>query len=179
MVGYPSMPTDQQFGQEIVVEQDGRGFLRWNSRTWALDSDGVVGRPLGTESGFWRVLGPSGVPADDAESPSPLSVDAPGPATDSPAPPPAASPAPTPTSFDVELLLTHPTGILEMYAGTATGARIDLATDVVMRSPAAKEYSAARRLYGMVDGDLLWAMDMAAQGYDLTPHASGRLHRVT
>jgi len=159
VVGYPTMPADQQFGQEITVEHDGRAFLRWNSRTWALDPDGAVGRPLGTESGFWRVLGPSGGEAGATVA--------------------DRSATPVPAGFDVELLLSHPTGIIEMYAGTAAGARIDLATDVVMRSPAAKAYTAARRLYGMVEGDLLWAMDMAAMGHELTPHASARLRRTS
>jgi len=55
---------------------------------------------------------------------------------------------------------------------------IDLATDAVMRSATAKEYAAATRIYGLVDGALLWAWDIAALGQDLRTHASGRLERV-
>lgn len=79
---------------------------------------------------------------------------------------------------EVELLLTHATGILELYTGRVDGGRIELTTDVVMRSPAAVEYSAGHRLYGQVEGDLLWAMDMAAVGRPMAPHASARLSRV-
>lgn len=79
---------------------------------------------------------------------------------------------------DVELLLTHATGILELYAGRVDGAKIEVTTDVVMRSPAAVEYAAGHRLYGQVEGDLLWAMDMAAVGQAMSPHASARLRRV-
>ncbi len=79
---------------------------------------------------------------------------------------------------DVELLLTHPTGILEMYYGRLEPARITLRTDSVMRSPLAKEYSAATRLYGLVDGDLMYSMDMAAVGRPLQPHVSAQLKRV-
>lgn len=80
---------------------------------------------------------------------------------------------------ELELLLTHPTGYAEMYVGTATGARIHLQTDLVARSSAAKEYTAATRMYGLVDGDLMWVMDMAAVGQPLQSHASGQLKRVS
>jgi hypothetical protein len=49
---------------------------------------------------------------------------------------------------------------------------------VVARTETAKEYSAATRIYGLVAGDLLWAMDMAAVGNPLTSHASAQLKRV-
>ena len=58
------------------------------------------------------------------------------------------------------------------------GPRIDLATDAVLRTAGAKEYSAATRLYGLVEGHLLWAWDIAALGQELRTHASGRLRRV-
>jgi hypothetical protein len=80
--------------------------------------------------------------------------------------------------IDVEVLLAHPSGIVEIYLGTADGARVDLATDVVARASTAKEYTAATRLYGLVEGDLLWAMDMAAVGQPLQAHSSARLKRV-
>ena len=77
----------------------------------------------------------------------------------------------------VELLLVHPSGILELFVGRAHGARVDLVTDAVIRTATAKEYNAASRMYGLVEGDLLWAMDMAAMGHPLQPHASARLKR--
>ena len=79
---------------------------------------------------------------------------------------------------EVELLLVHPTGILEMYYGTMEPARIQLKTDGVMRSPRAKEYNAATRMYGLVDSQLMWAMDMAAVGQELQSHLSATLKRV-
>ncbi|MDO5502707.1 MAG: FABP family protein [Actinomycetia bacterium] len=79
---------------------------------------------------------------------------------------------------EVELLLTHPTGIVEMYIGTTGTARVELRTDGVMRSAAAKEYTAGHRLYGLVEGNLMWAYDMAAVGQPLTSHASAELKRV-
>ena len=86
------------------------------------------------------------------------------------------------------MLLAHPTGFAEVYYGDITvtgildaritGARVELATDVVARTESAKHYTAATRLYGLVDGELLWRYDMAAVGEPLTAHLSGRLQKV-
>ncbi len=138
VVGYPTMETARNFGQEITVTHDGRPFLEWQSRTWLLDADGQLDRPSSRESGFWRVT-PDG---------------------------------------EAELLLVHPTGILELYYGSIEPARITLRTDSVVRSPNAKEYNAGARLYGLVDSQLMWAMDMAAMGQPLQSHASAQLKRL-
>ncbi|MGZ4698360.1 MAG: FABP family protein [Oryzihumus sp.] len=137
VVGYPTIES-VNFGQEIIVSNDGRPFLEWQSRTWLLNDAGEQVRPLATELGFWR-------PAGDGE---------------------------------VELLLTHPTGIVEMYHGTVEPAKIEIRTDGVIRSPLAKEYNAGHRLYGLVESQLMWAMDMAAVGQPLQSHASAQLKRV-
>lgn len=79
---------------------------------------------------------------------------------------------------EVELLLTHPTGIVEMYHGSTEPARVELRTDGVIRSPHAKEYNAASRMYGYVGGNMMWVMDMAATGHSLQSHLSAELKRV-
>lgn len=81
---------------------------------------------------------------------------------------------------EIELLLAHPTGIVEMYVGRRDAQRpsVELATDGVLRSPAAKEYNSAMRLYGLVDSQLMWVMDMAAVGEPMTSHVSAQLKRV-
>jgi nitrobindin-like protein len=78
----------------------------------------------------------------------------------------------------VELLLSHNTGFVEIYYGDAGGAKLDLTTDAVVRSHSAKEYVAGKRLYGNVEGDLLYAYDMAAMGQALQPHLWARLQRA-
>jgi nitrobindin-like protein len=78
---------------------------------------------------------------------------------------------------EIELLLTHPTGFAEIYYGSVEGARIVLATDAVVRTSSAKEYVAGQRLYGLVEGDLLWTFDMAAQGQEMQSHIWARLQR--
>ncbi len=80
---------------------------------------------------------------------------------------------------DLEVLLSHPTGIVEIYVGTVEGPRITLQTDLVARTATAKEYTAASRLYGLVDSDLMWVMDMAAVGQSLQSHTSGQLKRAS
>ncbi|HEY7854438.1 MAG TPA: FABP family protein [Aquiluna sp.] len=80
--------------------------------------------------------------------------------------------------FDMEALIIQPSGIAELYFGQIKGARIDIATDAVLRSPNAKEYSSAQRVLGLVEGALLWAWDMAAVGSPLKSHASARLEKI-
>ncbi len=80
---------------------------------------------------------------------------------------------------EVELLLSHPTGVVEMYVGTMEPAKVELRTDGVLRSPHAKEYNAGTRLYGLVQSQLFWVLDMAAVGQELQSHVSATLKRVT
>lgn len=47
--GYPTI-EDFRYRQEIVFTHIGKPFLSYTSRTWAVDD----GRPLATETGFWR-----------------------------------------------------------------------------------------------------------------------------
>jgi THAP4-like, heme-binding beta-barrel domain len=146
-VGTGQYPTieDFRFGQEVAFSTDGRPFLSYWSRSWLLDEDGDRVRPLATETGFWR-------PRPDNE---------------------------------IEVTLAHPTGYAELWLGrqeitglqdaTITGARAELRTDVVTRSPSAKDYSQGHRLYGLVDGRLLWTFDMSAVGQPLLNHLAGTL----
>ena len=83
-----------------------------------------------------------------------------------------------PEAGKVEMLLTHNTGFVEIFYGTAEGGKLDLTTDAVARTETAKEYVAGKRLYGTVEGDLLYAYDMAAMGQALQPHTWARLVRA-
>ncbi|MEV6526654.1 FABP family protein [Longispora sp. NPDC051575] len=79
---------------------------------------------------------------------------------------------------DVEVLLTEPTGFLELYLGTVSGLKVEMSTDAVVRTATAKEVTGGHRLYGIVEGALLYAYDLAAVGKPLQPHLSARLLRV-
>jgi len=77
-----------------------------------------------------------------------------------------------------EMVLAHPTGYAEVWYGTIDGPRITMTTDIVARTQTAKEYTAGQRMYGLVEGDLMYAFDMAAQGQPLQSHLWGQLKRV-
>ena len=78
---------------------------------------------------------------------------------------------------EVEVLLAHPTGIVEIYVGEVVFSRIELVTDLVARTQTAKQVNGLRRLYGLVEGDLAYAVDLAAVDQPLQPHVSARLVR--
>ncbi|MFC6080195.1 FABP family protein [Sphaerisporangium aureirubrum] len=135
--GYPSIESFR-YGQEIVFDHNGKPFLTYESRTWLLDDEGNMVRPLARESGYWR-----------------------------------AQP-----ERQLEVVLAHPTGIVEIYIGEVAFHKIELRSDVVARTATAKEYTAGHRLYGLVNGNLMYAYDMAAEGHPLTSHLSAELKKV-
>ncbi|MFH5821827.1 FABP family protein [Georgenia sp. AZ-5] len=173
MLGYPGV-DEQTFVQEIVFDHDGGPYLRSTSTIWLADQtrSGEVHQEMtgregaaalvpaqqwSTETSYWRPV-PAAHPAagngalrrgDGAET--------------------------QPT--ELEVLVSDPAGHLSVYVGSVSGPRVNLATDAVVRTATAAEVSGARRMYGLVKHDLLWAMDLAAFGHELQSYASGRLSR--
>ena len=164
VAGYPTMEGDLRFGQEVSFTHGGRPFLTYTSQTWLLDDEGRQVRPLASETGYWRPA--AAQPGEHAENADADTEDA------------DAVGAEAISSNPIEVLLAHPSGYVEIYHGAVDGPRVTLETDAVVRTRTAKDYSAATRMYGLVEGDLLWVMDMAAGGVRLTSHASARLKRV-
>lgn len=139
--GHGEYPTIEgfSFGQEIVVQQDGRPFLHFMSRAWIVDADGTFVREAAQETGFIR-------------------------------------PQPDRT---LEVVMTHNLGYVEIWHGEIhpEQPRFEIVTDAVARTASAKQYDGGKRLYGYVDGDLLYAFDMAAMGQELQPHTHAQLKR--
>jgi hypothetical protein len=80
---------------------------------------------------------------------------------------------------EVELLVASPDGLVELYVGSArTTTSWELHTDVLARSADAPDVSRAVRLYGIVEGALMYAIDRAAAGEQLRPTMSARLERI-
>jgi hypothetical protein len=158
-----------EFGHRVSFSHDGLPYLNYSSTTWLLDD---ARTPLNAEAGYWRLHRPS-----QAGDPGPGMLPGVG---DRPftTPDEVETLRTERSDFEIEVSLIHPGGVTELYLGTVKGPRIAVQTDAVMRSASAKEYAAATRMYGLVDGRLLWAWDIAALGNDLRSHASGTLTRV-
>jgi hypothetical protein len=80
---------------------------------------------------------------------------------------------------EVELLVASPDGLVEIYVGTArTTTSCELTSDVLARTPDHPDVASATRLYGIVEGALMYAVDRAATGAPLRPTMSARLERI-
>jgi len=77
----------------------------------------------------------------------------------------------------LEVVLSHPEGYTEIWYGKINGAQIELATDAVVRTSTAEDYAAGQRLYGNVEGEMLWTLDKAANGHALQNNLWARLIR--
>lgn len=158
---------EQEFNQSVEFSFDNQSVLGYVSKSSLMD-----GTPLPAEVGFWRLAKP---PEQSDPGPGLLL---------------GAGPKAITTheqletlrnkdgGFDIEASILHPSGISELYVGQVKSARVDLATDAVLRSQSSKEYRAATRMFGLVEGALLWVWDIAALGNPMASHASARLERV-
>ena len=78
----------------------------------------------------------------------------------------------------VDVLMAAPEGWAEVWTGNIDGAKIELATDAVARTEEALvPYTGGQRLYGQVEGDLLWTFDRATVDAPLQPYMWARLKR--
>ncbi|CEA08922.1 hypothetical protein BN1051_02282 [Arthrobacter saudimassiliensis] len=161
----------EHFGQRVTFAQNGLPYLQYTAESWLTDEEGTFLRPLAVETGFWALdrplneadAGPGLVPGDivpalrSADEVEALRNDSGG--------------------FDITATIVHPGGIAELYYGQIKGPQIQLTTDLVMRGQNSKEYSAATRIFGLVNGDLYWRWDTAAEGESLKAHASAILKK--
>ncbi|MET1155676.1 heme-binding beta-barrel domain-containing protein [Arthrobacter sp.] len=161
---------DEHFVQKATFTQNGLPYLQYTAESWLTDEDGNRLRPLTVETGFWALdrklndadVGPGLVPADIV--PALKSADE------------VEELRNADGGFDITATIVHPGGIAELYYGQIKGPRVQLSTDMVMRGSQSKDYSAATRIFGLVNNDLYWRWDVAAaKGKDLAPHASAIL----
>jgi hypothetical protein len=92
-----------------------------------------------------------------------------------------AQPAAADDTVAVELVLVRPTGVTEVLIGHVVsgpvGPQVELASDVVARTPNAPALTADRRLYAVRGGKLMYAIDLAAGESGLAPHLAAALDR--
>ncbi|HLU96736.1 MAG TPA: FABP family protein [Thermobifida alba] len=152
VAGYPGV-EEFRFGQEIEFTHDGHPYLNYRSRVWRVNEDGSLGEPVTSESGYWRVrLGESAQQQDPEQPP-----------------------------VHLEALISHPEGFSEVYLGTVFAHRVEMRTDVVMRTETGLPAAAGHRLYGLFGDNretLGYAWDLAADGNELQPYMSAQLKRV-
>jgi hypothetical protein len=79
----------------------------------------------------------------------------------------------------VEIVVAHPTGVVEVSEGPLTATSVVLSSETVAGTGTAKKVTAVVRRID-VEGDRLgYELDMAAVGVALTPHLRATLHRVS
>ncbi len=77
----------------------------------------------------------------------------------------------------LEVVLSHPTGVAELYEGTVRGASIELETSQVALTSSAKEVDKLKRSI-LLTGDLMtYEVRMAAVGQPLEHHLAAELRR--
>lgn len=79
----------------------------------------------------------------------------------------------------LDIVMCSPEGFSEIWYGKLSPGRVDVTTDAVVRSPdAAVAYTAGRRLYGLVDGKLMYSFDRSTTDQPLQPFVWATLVRA-
>lgn len=77
----------------------------------------------------------------------------------------------------LEVVLAHPTGVVEVQEGTVSGSRIVLGSTTMARTATAKDVRELRRTLELCGGVLRYTLEMAAVGQPLQHHLSAELRR--
>jgi hypothetical protein len=168
VVGYPGI-EETAFTQDVVIDHDGGPYLSYASTirlVVAPDDASALADADGTPT--------EGAPGADAAEPGPVWSTEQGFWRIPPERPDGLGS----DLFPVELLLADPSGHVAVYVGATGNGRIDLVSDVIARTATGAEVTGGKRLWGLVQGELMWAHDLAAFGHELQSYASARLSRV-
>jgi hypothetical protein len=79
---------------------------------------------------------------------------------------------------DVELVVAHAAGIVEVCYGRVRGVSVEVGSDAIMATATGAKATATTRTYGQVDGDLAYAYYLATPDQALTGHVGARLQRA-
>ena len=78
----------------------------------------------------------------------------------------------------VDVVMCSPEGYAEIWFGKLAPGRLDLITDAVARTKdATVAYTAGRRLYGLVEGKLMFSFDRATTDHSLQSYVWATLER--
>ncbi|WP_454041059.1 FABP family protein [Cellulosimicrobium sp. Marseille-Q8652] len=167
VVKYPGV-EETPFVQDVVFDHDGGPYLRYESTLRVLEPEVPATVP---GEGEWPERDPDALDAAVAGSTVwstetgywRVSTDRPDGLEDDRHP--------------LEVLLADPAGRVAVYLGAVGNGRVDLASDLIARTGTAAEIAASKRLYGLVEGQLLWVWELAAFGEPLQSYASAKLDR--
>ncbi len=145
---YPTIPSFG-YGEEITFTHNGKPFLAYSQRTWALEATdpGPAGRPLHAETGFLRPQ-PHADPAVGAHTATP-----------------------------VELVLSMPTGHLELGVASWSDGVLRSVGSITC-TPSAKVVTDVVRELTFDGDELRYTLAMAAVGLPLQHHLTATLRRV-
>ena len=192
VISYPGIDTVAVL-QDVTFDHDGGPYLRYEStirviepvvpatvpEEWAQSSAGSPA-PTVSETGDDAAVGPDAADAPPAAVPPLGTGETTVWSTETgywrvpPERPEGLPEGKTP----LEVMMTDPAGRLTMYLGAVGNGRVDLASDLIARTPTAAEVAASSRLYGLVEGHLMWVWEIAAFGHPLQSYVSANLSRV-
>ncbi len=155
-VGAGDYPTIDAFRyrEQVTFAHVGKPFLTYGQRTWHPEH----GAPMHTETGYLRVVPSTETTAATADAVNP-----------------AASAGPV----RVELVLAHPTGIVEVEEGNLEAGVLRLATTSIGRSDTAKDVVSLRREFRITDDELSYDLWMAYADIPETHHLHATLRRTS
>jgi hypothetical protein len=78
----------------------------------------------------------------------------------------------------VELVVSHPSGIVEVAEGTVRGGHLELTSTTVAGTGSAKKVTALRRVVDVSGDTMRYRTEMAAVGQPLGVHLEAELHRI-
>ena len=80
---------------------------------------------------------------------------------------------------EMEATVITPEGVAELYIGKTIGTtRLEMEADAIAYTPSGQHRTGSHRLFGIVEGALLYAQEIALDNGPLRPHMSARLLRI-
>ncbi|GAA0418923.1 hypothetical protein FHR83_004688 [Actinoplanes campanulatus] len=79
---------------------------------------------------------------------------------------------------EMEATMIRPDGVAELYLGKANNTRLEMTADAVAYTPSGLHVTGGQRLFGIVEGALLYAHEISVDNSKLHPHMSARLLRI-
>jgi len=81
--------------------------------------------------------------------------------------------------FNLIATIAHPGGISENYVGMIKGPVVRMQTGNLLRDEISHDYAGSVRLWGLVNGNLMWDWEIADQEGNLHKHASAELRKTS